>query len=327
MATIRKRGNKWQAQVRRKGFGAMGRSFRLKADAETWARGMEAKADRQGLPPDPKVLRKITVGQLIQRYRDTVVSRKRACAVETVILNALLRQPFARKSLAEIQPEAFAAYRDRRLETVNPVTIRRELSLLQHAFDIARREWDMPLAENPIASVRKPKPGNPRDRRLKGDEYERLMQAAGECRNEQIAPLIAVAVETGMRRGEMLNMRWEDLDAERRTLRIPETKTGIPRTIPLSLTAARLLADRLRNGSDYVFPTTASAVQQAWKRLTRRAGLTDLHFHDLRHEAISRFFEKGLSVAEVALISGHRDYRQLFRYTHLRAEDVARKLS
>jgi integrase len=129
-----------------------------------------------------------------------------------------------------------------------------------------------------------------------------------------------------MRRGELLNLRWSDIDLQNRTLHIPQTKNGHARTIPVSYKAIEVLSGLDREGGDQVFPLSAYAVRHAWNRLTKRAGIADLHFHDLRHEAISRFFEKGLSVAEVALISGHRDFRQLFRYTHLRAEDVARKL-
>ena len=132
-----------------------------------------------------------------------------------------------------------------------------------------------------------------------------------------------------MRRGEMLNMRWRDLSVATRTLRIPITKNGHPRTIPLSsgaLATLRTLSDGGASGDERILPITQDAAKMAWKRVVKQAGLADLRFHDLRHEAISRFFEKGLSVPEVALISGHRDPRMLFRYTHPRAEDIAAKL-
>ncbi len=146
------------------------------------------------------------------------------------------------------------------------------------------------------------------------------------CRNKLLEPIIQFAIETGMRRGELLNIRWSDVDLDRHTLHIPETKNGHPRTVPLSPEAIQVLGSVARD-DERVFPTTPNALRLAWKRLTKRAGVNDLHFHDLRHEAISRFFERGLTIPEVALISGHRDFRQLFRYTHLRAEDVAKKLS
>ena len=122
---------------------------------------------------------------------------------------------------------------------------------------------------------------------------------------------------------------WEHLNWDSHTLHIPVTKNGHARTIPLTTEALNILRELQTgpNQSERVFPLTIEAVKLAWVRLTKRAGIEDLHFHDLRHEAVSRFFERGLSVPEVALISGHKDPRMLFRYTHLKAEDVARKLN
>jgi integrase len=105
----------------------------------------------------------------------------------------------------------------------------------------------------------------------------------------------------------------EDLTA--RKVHVKATKNGYPRTVPLSTHACLTLGNLTQNG-DRVFPVTANAVRLAWERLRRRAGVRGLRFHDLRHEAISRFFERGLNVPEVALISGHRDLRMLLRYTH-----------
>jgi len=134
-----------------------------------------------------------------------------------------------------------------------------------------------------------------------------------------------IAIQTGMRRGELLKIKWQDLDLEERTLQLYDTKNGEDRKVPLTTAAASILA-KWSSSSERIFPVTSVAVRQAWDRLVKRAGITNLHFHDLRHEGISRFFEMGLSVPEVALISGHKDPRMLFRYTHLRAEDIVRKL-
>jgi integrase len=128
-----------------------------------------------------------------------------------------------------------------------------------------------------------------------------------------------------MRRGEILAVRNDHFNQERRTLLIPESKNGRARTIPLSIPAIELLRTHLRT-EGRLFPITANAFRLAWERVKRRAGIDDLHFHDLRHEAISRFFERGLSVPEVALISGHRDLRMLLRYTHPMAQGILQKL-
>ena len=187
----------------------------------------------------------------------------------------------------------------------------------------------MPLGNNAFADVTRPKNAAPRERRLNGHERDRLQAACAQCRNPFVRYLVELAVETAMRRGELLNARWTHVSFETRTMRIPVTKNGHARTIPLSsgaLATLRTLSDGRAPGDERILPITQDAAKMAWKRLAKRAGLKDLRFHDLRHEAISRFFERGLSVPEVALISGHRDPRMLFRYTHPRAEDIAAKL-
>lgn len=249
------------------------------------------------MPPDPRALDRITIADVIERYRDTVVTKKRACEVETIILNAILRQRFVNTTLADLTPSVFSTYRDIRLRMVKPVTINRELVLIQHAFDIAVKEWDIPIPNNA------------------------LLTACEACRNTLLRPLILFAMETGMRRSELLRLRWDHIAWDRRVLRIPVTKNGVPRTIPISTKALSLLQElhstrATRTDAVRVFPTTAEAVKLAWQRLTVRANVDDLLFHDLRREAVSRLFEHGLTVPEVALISGHKDARMLFRCTH-----------
>ena len=329
MASIRKRNGRWQVQVRRRGCSGLAKSFTLRADALEWARETERSAERRGLRTDPKLLDQMTVRDLLTRYRDTVVPKKRGAQIETIIINAFLRDQIAKKKLSEIGQEHFATYRDQRLKAVKSATINRELGLIHHAFKIAQTEWGISLALNPLANIQKAPADRARERRLSGDELERLLEALKQSRNPLLAGVIRFAIATGMRRGELLNARWKDLNWQLGTLHIPLTKNGEPRTIPLSFEARRVLVELAIawQGQDRIFPTTAEAVKQAWKRLTKRAEITDLHFHDLRHEAITRFFERGLSIPEVALISGHKDPRMLFRYTHLKAEDVAKKLN
>jgi len=327
MPSIRKRNQKWQVQIRRKGSTPVTRTFTRKSDAEHWARSMEARADRHDLPHDVQELKRISVANLLVRYRDTVVERKRCRVVERSIINVMMRAPFAHVMLSELSPTLLSEYRDARLAIVAPVTINRELGLLSHAFNIARTEWGIPLASNPVAGIRRPSVGPKRDRRLLSGEFRALMVAARQCRNHHIRPLVMLAILTAMRQGELLRIQRADIDFGLRTLHIPLTKNGEPRTIPLSKRACQVL-HYLNARSDNVrlFPISTESVKNAWQRLIRRAEISGLHFHDLRHEAVSRFFERGLSLPEVALISGHKDPRMLFRYTHLKAEHVARKL-
>lgn len=330
MATTRKRGNKYQVQVRRKGLSPITRSFHTKADADEWARYMETKADRGDLPTPVKVLEGFKVKDILQRYKDEITVKKLSANTENYILDAIMREPFAKLSLAQITPAHFTVYRDKRLKSVKAGTVNRELGIVKHAFDVADRDWDIPIRQNPLSKVKKLKVSNGRTRRLTDEEYHALMEAIETTRNGLIKPLMSFAIETGMRRGEILRLRWADIDYASRTLFIPLTKNGHSRTIPLTLNAVEILKaiqNEIEPDECRPFPFSDNAAKLAWQRLLKRSGIQDLHFHDFRHEAISRFFERGLSVPEVALISGHRDFRMLFRYTHLKAEDIATKLT
>lgn len=329
MATIRKRGTRFQVQVRRNGQ-AISKSFLKLSDANEWARTMEVAADRQELPDrlalraETDSLARTSLKQLIERYRDTVSPRHRGGRTEQIVLNAFLREypKLCGKALAGLTTKDFASYRDDRLKAVSSATVRRQLVPLRHMFKIARIEWGYGNLVNPLAELSL-KDSKPRERRLRQGEQEKLLEAADRLRSPMLGRVIVFALETGMRRGEILAIRQQDIDWSEPSLLIPETKNGHSRTIPLSPGAIALLTP---SSAEKPFPMTAVALRLAWERLTKRVGIEDLHFHDLRHEAISRLFEKGLSVPEVALISGHKDYRQLARYTHPQRKGILEKL-
>lgn len=325
MATISKRGTRWSAQIRRKGYPAQSRTFGTKADAKAWAISEEARIERNEAPTPRRELESVTLAMVIDRYLVEVTPSKLSEATERQRLTKLKQDPIGRLNLFELASSHVASYRDRRLLKVKPGTVRRELGLLQHALDLAAKEWGYSLSVNPCRGIRQPRLNNARNRRLEAGEYVALMQAMSQCRNRLLPMIVEFAIQTGMRRGEIVNMLWEHVDLDRRMLHIPHTKTGQPRTIPLNDRASQILVER-RAAAGPVFGITANALKLAWERAIGRSGLSNLHFHDLRHEAVSRFFEMGLSLPEVALISGHRDPRMLFRYTHLRPTALATKL-
>ncbi len=325
MATIRKRGARYQVQVRRKDQRPVSKSFLSRADALAWARNAETKADRGELAVMHSGLQ--TVGDLLCRYETQIASKKRAYSAERYMLSLMLRDPLAAEPLATIRTGVIAEWRDRRLARVGAGTFLRHLTVLRHVFEVARKEWGVPLPVNPTVDVRKPKAPLARNRRLKPGEEAALLAACSGCLNPLIEPIIRLALYTGMRRGELLSAHWQHFDPEKRTLLIPMTKNGHPRKVPLDAAALSVIGCLSRSDDGRLLPLSDEAVKLAWKRLIKRARIVDLHFHDLRHEAISRFFERGLTVPEVALISGHRDVRMLFRYTHLKAEDVAARLA
>lgn len=328
MATFIKRNGKFQVQIRRKGFPVQCRTFHLKSDAVEWARFMERKADRGELPAPSKELVGIKLSTVIERYLTEVSVTKRSFDNEAPLLKAFLRQPIASVALSNLTPAHFQSYRELRLLKVRNGTVNRELGIVGHALDLASTEWGIPLQNNPLKKLRKLKVQNARERRLSEDELILLMSKITTSRNPYIKSLVLFAIESGMRRGEILRIEWKDINFTSRTLHIPRTKNGYSRTIPLS-NAALTILDKLKTeqADDRPFPLSDNAAKLSWQRLLRRCKIDDLHFHDFRHEAISRFFEQGLSVPEVALISGHRDFKMLFRYTHMTAEKIARKMN
>lgn len=327
MATIRKLRGKWQAMVRRKGMPQRARSFEKRADAERWARDLEGQIDRTGGLIDTRAAEDTTLRDLFTRYLIEITPLKRSAKSEALRIKALMRQSIASYSIANLSSAVIAEYRDQRLKSVAPGTVVRELQTISHAIDIGRKEWGIRLAENPVKLVRRPALPRGRDRRLKDGEEARLYAACDALRSPHMRPLIVLAVETAMRRGELLGLCWGDIDWEKRITHLDLTKNGDSRDVPLSPRAYETLwhlhGDRV---SDRVFNVTGHAVQQAWDHLRGRAGCPDLHFHDLRHEAVSRLFEKGLDLMAVSTISGHKELSMLKRYTHLRAEDLVARL-
>ena len=315
--------------VRRKGVAPRCRSFDKKSDAERWARDLEAQVDAAGYVPDTRAAEQTTLGDVLTRYRDEISPMKRSAKTEIIRINAMLRRDVCHRTLVMLSSSDLASYRDERLKTVAPATVIRELNTIGHALEVAQREWGIHLTRNPAKLVRRPKAPKGRSRRLEGDEEAKLLAAANKSRNPWMGPLIVLAVETGMRRGELLGLRWKDVDLERRIAHLSVTKNGESRDVPLSSRAVATLDGLMQHpnrDAEQVFPVSGNAIRLAWERLRERAGVGDLHLHDLRHEAVSRLFEKGLDIMAVSTISGHKTMSMLKRYTHLRATDLVARL-
>jgi integrase len=326
MATIRKRGRSWQVQVRRVGTPASSQSFLSKGEAVSWGKAQEREARRSAPSPIRYETDDRTVGALLLRYQIEITPLKKGHVSENCRIRNIVDRPIGKAALQNITSGQFAAYRNSRLKEVGPDTVRRELSLLRHCFEVARREWDIPIAKNPLHEIRFPPPGLPREERLTENSAQNLYGVIGTLRNKHAKSLIVLAIETGMRRSELLSLEWRDVDLQKRTARLRHTKNGRPRTVPLTPNAIDELSGIHRSGKT-VLPISSNAARLTWERVRLKANIQGLRFHDLRHEAISRFFEMGLTMPEVAVISGHRDPKMLMRYTHIRPEDIGRKLA
>ena len=332
MASFRKRDSgRWQVQVRKKGYPTQTKSFRSKAAGAQWVRSIEYEMD-QGLFVSRNEADRTTVRELLNHYLGEYTRHKKGAGPEACRIRALLRHPLANRFIGSVRGVDMARYRDERLQKVTAGSVRRELTILSHLFEVSRKEWGI-FVHNPVRDITLPPNNRARDRRLQDTEDEsdteesRLLVACRRCRNPYLLPIVQFALETAMRQSEIVRLRWQHVNLKRRTVFLPDTKNGESRTVPLSSVAVDVLKALPRSINGEVFPgVTTESIKKAFIRAVRHAGIEDLHFHDLRHEATTRLFEQGLSILEVSSITGHRDLQMLRRYTHLRAEDLAKKL-
>lgn len=324
MATIRQRGNRWQCIVKRKGHPLLSNTFELKKDAEKWGRQQERLIDT-GEWVDRSTAQQTPLCDLLKRYALEVSSTKRGKDVELIRLAALQRHTIAKYSAAAVTGQLLAEWRDNRLKDVSTGTVAREMQLISHVFAVAIREWGIALQTNPVSLVRKPPAGKPRDRTLTNDQRVALVTASAQCQSPWVQPVVIFALETATRRGEILDLTWDGVDLQRATAKV-SGKTGA-RTVPLSPACVAMLRTLPRSLDGRVFPVTIETLKQAYQRAVKRAGIDDLTFHDLRHDALTRLAKLGFNVLELRAISGHTTANMLQRYVSIDAGDLAGKLA
>lgn len=332
MATFRKRNNKWQARVQRTGRSSIAKSFNSKADATKWARNVESQLDLGTLAPKQTMPRLMP---MMERYVEEVTPLKKGKSQERYRANQFKKTKLADLQLDKITGEAMAQYRDERMKEVSPNTVRLELAFLSVVFEQCRKEWGLAVS-NPVRQIRMPKPGKPRQRRLEAGEEEALLQACRESGAHYLQTFVVLAIETGMRFGELAGVTWVNLNLEKRTIYLPDTKNGSPRTVPLSTRALNAIQMQPRSIDGRLFSAKPGSIRSAFLiALSKAQGtqpdsrgfLRGLRFHDLRHEGVTRLFEKGLNPIEVGMVSGHKTLSMLQRYTHLRSEELVAKLA
>lgn len=376
MATITKRGPyQWRAQVRRHGYPAQSKTFNTKVEAEAWANMIESEMAR-GIWVSRGEAETTTLYEALTRYEKEISTLKKGSVQEISLLKACKATDLARRPLASVRSTDLAKIRDGWLMQYKPATVLRRLAVLSHVFNVARKEWGMESLSNPVELVRKPQPNNARTRRIAPADSSYRPSSHGKVQSDHDAldwelewivnasessllpSIIWLAVETAMRRGEIVALRWENVDLKRRVAHLPATKNGSARDIPLSSRAVAVLQtlkekrdrrlemseDMSVDDSGAVFTIRSDAVTRAFERAVTRAReqyvdecksanrqpdgrfLTDLRFHDLRHEATSRLASI-FPMHELTKITGHKDPRMLLRYYHPRAEDLAKRLS
>ena len=328
MATLRKRKNgHWQARVR-KANQSISKTFINKIDAERWAKQVEVDMQK-GSYTNLVLAERTTLGELIDRYIAEVLPTMRGALEDRFRLKALQRRTLSKLSMTALTPAKIAEYRDQRLTQVSSGTVIRELAYISSIINQARREWGINV-DNPVRLVRKPQNPQGRNRILNEAEKLRILNELVPRPKRRVSmwmkPLVEFALETGMRRGEMLALKWSNTDVVNRTAFLPLTKNGGSRTVPLSSKAIQILESLPRSITGEVFPIKPEAVAAAFIKATRRADVKDFHFHDLRHTAITHLATKLPNLIELAAVSGHKSLTMLKRYYHPTAMELANKL-
>lgn len=325
MATISKYRDKWKCQVRRKGYPAQTQTFNTHAEAAAWGAQVEADIHRGLFAAPDKATQDMTVAQLLDRYVAEEAIHK-ASGSDDAQRAGTLKKALGGYGAANLTPTHLREYQLARCRIRAAQTVVHELNLLHRAYVIAVEEWGLVLPRG-IPSTRRPKLPDGRQRRVLEHEVRAIVEDTASVELKVIVPL---AVETAMRRGEMLAIQPHHVRLDKRTVLLPKTKNGEPRTIPLSTRAHALLSEWIEalpeEHSGPLFKITGRCLTQAFLRACRRLGFPDLRFHDLRHEATSRLFERGLNVIEVSRITGHKSLVMLNRYTHLDVGSLVDKL-
>jgi integrase len=323
---------RYRAQVRLKGHPHASATFERLTDAKHWAQQTEA-AIREGRHFKTSESKRHTLADMVDRYiRDVLPNKPRS---ERDQRRQLLwwREQIGSYSLADVTPALIAEQRDNLLNGSTkqggkrqPATVNRYLAALSHCFTIAVREWGW-LEHNPLSKVSRRREPRGRVRYLLDDELERLLEACRESRNPHLYDIVVLALSTGMRRGEIMNLEWQHVSFERSQVVLEDTKNGERRVVPLVGIAHEALLRRSRLqriDSPYVFPAPyrhgvpprPASIQSAWKTALERAHVTDFRFHDLRHSAASHLAMNGATLAEIAEVLGHKTLSMVKRYAH-----------
>jgi integrase len=317
VATITPRGKRWRAQVRRRGQKPLSKTFESKARAQSWAIQAEAEilAGKRGEFP------KKSFADALDKYLEEESPKKAGFRWEKIRIGAFKRSTLAPKRVSEITEADVASWRNERLKAVSGSTVRREMGLLGAIFDVARREWKW-CASNPVSDVSKPPPAKSRRRGVAQSEIDRVCAELAGPLERQVAAAFRLGIATGMRKGEMLALRWDQIQGS--VAWLPRSKNGDARAVALSAEAMEILST-LKSDSVTVFTVALGSADTLFRKAVKRAGIANLHFHDSRSEAITRLSKK-LDVLELARQVGHRDLKSLLIYYAPSAEDMAKKL-
>jgi integrase len=332
MAVIEPRGRGFRARVRLKGFPPQSAAFERLTDARRWAQQTEA-AIREGRHFKTAEAKKHTVAELIDRYVQDVLPTKPKSKAKQERQLRWWKSRMGAYLLSNVTPAMLAQYRDelgreptRRGPKHSPSTVLRYLAVLSHTFSVAVRDWGW-LDDNPMRRVTKPKEPRGRIRFLSDEERPRLLAACKEAECPYLYTVVVLALSTGMRYGEILNLRWRDIDLVKARIILQDTKNGDRRNIPLTGHAyeqIEKLSKMRRIDTDLAFPNTLQGdrakpyeIRKSWNTALKKAQIENFRFHDLRHSTASWLAMGGATLREIAEVLGHRTLQMTKRYAHL----------
>jgi integrase len=329
---------RYRVIVRLRGCPVQSATFTRKTDAKRWAAKIETEL-RERRHFGSAEAKKHTLAELIDRYlRDSFQHKPRSFKKQKSQLDWWKRElgvyrlsDLTPALISEKKAKLLAPYTDARGKERrrSAATVNRYLAAPSHACTIAMKEWHW-MTENPFLQVKKLAEPTGRTRFLSDSEREALLKACRESQSPELLPVVLIALITGARWGEILNLKWGDVDFERGLLILRDTKNKDTRSVPVTGEALELLRQRSRVrsiGTDLVFPSARGdapiSLHKSFDRAVQRAGLANFRFHDLRHTAASYLAMSGATLSEIAAVLGHRTLQMVKRYSHLTNQHTA----
>ena len=326
MAYMRKiKSKKWLVEIRKKGHPHINKTFLYIEDARKWAKEIESQMDRNVFE-DYSVASGTSLKDILIKYRDEKTAAKKGAREETSTINFLIRNKISIQSLMKLRSHHIYKLMKELGETRAPATVKKYIVIICHAWRVAKKEWGINLpVENPCDMVTLPKFNNHRTRILSQSEYIKLLDTCAESSLNLLKDIVVFAYSTGARQGEILKLKREHINFEKKQITFFDTKNGEDRTVPISDDVIKLLKS-YRFGP-YVFNILARRLRKHFSIACKKADITDFRFHDLRACFCTKALLSGMSIAEVSSLSGHKDWGQLKRYTRIKPEDLADKIN
>jgi integrase len=326
MATIRRRNNKWQVIIRKDNFKITYKTFSLKEDAVRWARETEVKIER-GLYQDLTLSKTTKLKDVLAQYRDRVSVNKKGHDQERYKINKIIRSDIADKTLSQLTPLILFEFIEQQKKLYTASTINKSITIINLALNFAERFLGVSLNKNPFKFIKRLKESQFVGQVIEPHEEELLLKHAESSKLYWLKTAIILGIDCGLRRGEIFKLKAEDINYKNNTAVLKDTKNGETREIGISSRAIQDLKKLPVSIDGKLFPCKRlDTFTFYYKQLQRWSGVNK-RFHDTRHTFASRKATSGWSITEIAAQGGWKQLQVLKRYTHIKAEYLAKKMN